>query len=42
MCREMAPGLGSGTYVTDVGSTKAGVVSMARRVLPAKGSGKAA
>lgn len=34
MCRAMGPGLTAGTYVTDVGSTKAGVVTMARRVLP--------
>jgi prephenate dehydrogenase len=34
--RRMAPTLAPGTYVTDVGSTKAKVVRMAERLLPAK------
>lgn len=36
MFRQIAPGLKSGAYVTDVGSTKAGVVRMAQKILPAK------
>lgn len=35
MLRTIAPALGRGTYVTDVASTKAGVVRMATRLLPA-------
>ncbi len=36
MLRQMAPALGRGAYVTDVGSTKASIVRMAQRLLPAK------
>ncbi|HOA75099.1 MAG TPA: prephenate dehydrogenase [Phycisphaerae bacterium] len=36
MFRRIAPVLKPGTYVTDVGSTKAGVVRMAQRLLPPK------
>lgn len=36
MFRRIAPVLGPGTYVTDVGSTKAGVVRLAGRLLPGK------
>ncbi len=34
MLRQMAPALASGTYVTDVASTKAAVVRLAQRLLP--------
>lgn len=36
MIRRMRPGLRRGAYITDVGSTKAGVARTARRLLPAK------
>ncbi len=36
MFRGMAPALAAGAYVTDVGSTKASIVRMAQRLLPAK------
>lgn len=34
LLRQMIPGLGPGTYVTDVGSTKTEVVRLAHRLLP--------
>lgn len=36
MLARMAPALSAGTYVTDVASTKAGVVRLAERLLPSK------
>jgi prephenate dehydrogenase len=36
MFRQIAPALAGGTYVTDVASTKAGVVRLAARLLPPK------